>query len=228
MAGDKKARQQGNEPMGQRHSMSSVHTPPVRPSAGLLLVAGAILSLTGCSAARRFEPAQDPDTLPGTSFLHYLATVPVVSVEEGCRAILLVANGVEKHRTHRERYAELLRRGMVREAWQLQPGDMLDKGTLAYMAHKVCQLPGGLNTLLLGSWGLGDRRYALKEVSAAGIMPYDVPYRVLRGGELLAVLAKIDAYMAEHELYEWGRKEVDGPSDLPTTTHPDRRGAQTP
>ena len=79
MAGNKTARQQGNEPMAHRHSMSSDRVPRVRPSAGLLLVAGAILSLTGCSAARRFEPAQDPDTLSGTSFLHYLATVPVVS-----------------------------------------------------------------------------------------------------------------------------------------------------
>jgi hypothetical protein len=227
MAGDKTTRQQGNEPMGQRPSMSSAHMPRVRPSAGLLLLTGAILSLTGCSTARRFEPAQDPDTLPGTSFLHYLATVPVVSVEEGCRAILLVADGVEKHRTHQERYAELLRRGMVREAWRLQPGDMLDKGTLAYMAHKVCQLPGGVNTFLLGSWGLGDRRYALKDLSAAGIMPYDVPYRVLRGGELLAVLARIDAYLAEHEIYEWGRPEVDSPQDLPRATLPDRRGAQS-
>ena len=192
----------------------------------LLLTTGAVLALTGCSAARRFEPAQDPDTLPSTAFMHYLATVPVVSVEEGCRAILLVADGEEHYPTHQERYAELLGRGVVREAWQLRPNDMLDKGTLAYMAYKVCRLPSSLNTLLLGSWGLGDRRYALKEVTAAGIMPYDVSYRVVRGGELLAVLTKIDAYLAEHGMYEWDRRDVDSPHDLPAATIPGRGEGQ--
>ncbi|HUU85928.1 MAG TPA: hypothetical protein VM243_20715 [Phycisphaerae bacterium] len=185
--------------------------------AALLLLGFALaIMLTGCAAPRRFEPAQNPDALPATSFLHYLATVPVVSVEEGCRAILLVTDGKEQYTTHDERYAELLRRGFARRAWRLRPGDMLDKGTLAYLACKVCNLPGGVNTLLFGRWGLGDRRYALKEVAAEGIMSYDVSYRVVRGGELLTTLTKIDAYLAEHQRYEWDRQEPDSPHDLPT------------
>jgi hypothetical protein len=140
--------------------------------------------------------------------------VPVASVEEGCRAILLVADGVENYPTHDQRYAELVRRGMVREAWQLRPGDMLDKGTLAYMAYRVCNLPGGLNMHLLGSWGLGDRRYALKAAAAAGIIRYDVPYRAVRGGELAAVVGRIDAYLAEHKIYRWDLPEMDSPHDL--------------
>ena len=183
-----------------------------------LVVVCAALVVSGCGGPRRFEPAQNPDALPSTSFLHYLATVPVASVAEGYRAILLVADGEENWTTHEQRRAELTRRGLVREAWRLEPNDMLDKGTLAYMTSGVCRLPEGLNTLLLGSWGLGDRRYALKQVAAAGIMDYDVPYRVLRGGEVLGILAKVDAYMAEHEIYEWGRPEVDSPHDLPATT----------
>ncbi len=189
----------------------------LRVAVALMFVCPA-LAISGCGGPRRFEPAQNPDALPSTSFLHYLATVPVASVAEGYRAILLVADGEEKWTTHEQRSAELTRRGMVHEAWRLEPNDMLDKGTLAYMASGVCRLPDGLNTLLLGSWGLGDRRYALKQVAAAGIMDYDVPYRVLRGGEVFGILAKVDAYMAEHEIYEWGRPEVDSPHDLPAAT----------
>jgi hypothetical protein len=156
-------------------------------------------AVAGCSVARRYQPAQDPSTLDGTSFLHYLATVPVVSVEEGCRAMLLAADGAERYGSDEERMAELLRRGVVREVWNLRPGDVLDKGTLAYMAYKTCDLPGGLNMHLLASWGLGDRRFALKEAAAAGIMPYDSAHSPVRGGELVSVLTKMDEHLAEQE-----------------------------
>ena len=151
----------------------------------------------GCSTVRRYEPQQDPDALDATSFLHYLATVPVASVEEGCRAMLLVADGAERFDSHQERFAELLRRGTVRRAWNLQPDHVLDKGTLAYMACKTCRLPGGVNMHLLASWGLGDRRYALKEAVAAGIMAYDSAHSPVRGGELVSVLSRIDDHLAE-------------------------------
>ena len=82
------------------------------------------------------------------------------------------------------------------------------------MAFATCRMPGGVNTALFGSWGLGDRRYALKEVVAAGIMPYDVPYHVVRGGELMAALTEIDEYLAKHGAYEWEQREIDSPEDL--------------
>jgi len=166
-------------------------------SAWLLASVCLTAAVTGCSTVRRYQPEQDPGTLDGTSFLHYLATVPVVSVEEGCRAMLLAADGTEQYTSHEERVAELLRRGVVREAWNLQPDQVLDKGTLAYMTHKTCNLPGGLNMHLLASWGLGDRRYALKELVAAGIMPYDSAHSPVRGGELVSVLTKIDEHLAK-------------------------------
>ena len=174
--------------------------------------AGLVVLLAGCSTVRNYEPEVDPNSLDSTCFLHYLSTVPVASVGEGCRAILLAADGAEDHDTYEERYAELVRRGIVRPAWNLRPDYVLDRGTLAYMAARVCRLPGGLNTHLLGSWGLGDRRYAMKDVAAAGIMPYDVPERAVRGGELLGVLGKIDEYLAEHGMYEWSSPDVDNPA----------------
>ena len=85
------------------------------------------------------------------------------------------------------------------------------------MAARVCRLPGGVNTHLLASWGLGDRRYALKDATAAGLMSYDTPDRAVRGGELLGTLAKIDEYLAEHGLYDQGRSEAKPPTDAGPT-----------
>ncbi len=187
---------------------------------GLAVVAGMVLLSAGCASLRNYEPTVDPNTLDGTAFLHYLGTVPVASVEEGCRAMLLAADGSDSCTTHEERYAELLRRGFVRDSWRLSPGNVLDKGTLAFMATKVCRLPGGVDSLLLGSWGLSDRRYALKDAVAAGLMSYSTPERAVRGGELLSVLAKVDEYMAEQGLYDWTATEADAPADLPAAMPP--------
>ena len=177
-------------------------------------VATALFALSaGCAGVRNYEPSVAPDSLDGTSFLHYLGTVPVASVGEGCRAILLAADGTEAFDTHEERYAELIRRGLVRPAWGLQGDHVLDKGTLAFMAARVCRLPGGVNTHLLASWGLGDRRYALKDAAAAGLMSYDTPDRAVRGGELLSTLGKIDDYLAEGDLYDQGQSEAEPSAD---------------
>lgn len=177
-------------------------------------VAAALFALSaGCAGVRNYEPSVAPDSLDGTSFLHYLGTVPVASVGEGCRAILLAADGTEAFDTHEERYAELIRRGLVRPAWGLQGDHVLDKGTLAFMAARVCRLPGGVNTHLLASWGLGDRRYALKDAAAAGLMSYDTPDRAVRGGELLSTLGKIDDYLAEGDLYDQGQSEAEPSAD---------------
>jgi hypothetical protein len=165
----------------------------------------------GCAGVRNYEPSVDPNTLSATGFLHYLGTVPVASVEEGCRAMLLAADGSESFETHEQRYTELVRRGMVREAWKLQANHVLDKGTLAYMATRACRLPRGVNSCLFGSWGLGDRRYALKDAVAAGLMAYDTPEHAVRGGELVSTLAKIDDHMAKHGLYEQSQPDAPSP-----------------
>ncbi len=165
----------------------------------MVILTGVVVGtlLAGCASERRYEPAVDPNTLDGTTFLHYLGTVPVVSVEEGCRAILLAADGQESSDSHEARYDELVHRGYVRSAWRLEPQHVLNKGTLAYMAMRVADVHGGVNSHLLGSWGLGDRRYALKDAAAAGLMPYGVHHHAVRGGELLSVLSRLDENLAD-------------------------------
>ncbi len=177
---------------------------------GVLMVVG--LLLAGCASVRHYEPDVDPNSLDGTTFIHYLGTVPVASVEEGCRAILLVADEDEDFGSHHDRYAELVGRGVIRASWRLEPGQVLDRGTLAFMAARVCRIPKGVNSLLLGSWGLGDRRYALKDVVAAGLMSYGMPGHAVRGGELVSVLTKMDEYLSEQDTRDQGQSEGRGVS----------------
>jgi hypothetical protein len=60
------------------------------------------------------------------------------------------------------------------------------------MIMKVCRIPGGLNSLAFGSWGLGDRRYALRELVYRGMIGQGVSYQVITGPELVSLLSKAD------------------------------------
>jgi hypothetical protein len=179
-----------------------------------------LVGLVGCAGPRKFQPELDHETLDQTRFVHYLATLPVVTVDEAARAMLILADGTETHATYEQRVAELEQRGIVRKAWHLKPDHVLDKGTLGYMLLKVCRLPGGVNTLLFGSWGLGDRRYALKEVADVGLLTYGPDYHPVTGGELVAALARADTYMAEHGIYGSPEPRVDRPADLTSPPSP--------
>lgn len=148
----------------------------------------------GCSLPRRnFEPPVEPNSLNDAQFLHYLATVPLVSVDEGARAVLMLVGDSTRWPAFEDRLAELDRRGGIRPAWKLEPEDMLDMGTLAMMLRSVVTMPGGANNALSSATGIGERRYALKSCMDAGVLPNSRPRGPVRGGELVAALAKVEA-----------------------------------
>lgn len=167
-----------------------------------LVLVGLFGTLGGCAYSRQYEPSVDPNTLSDVQFVHYLVTVPVVTVEEGCRAVMIAADGEDSFSDHGERYAAMEQRGLVRAAWKLEGQQVLDTGTLAFMLSKVCSLPPSVNSVLLGSWGLGDRRYALKQAVRYNLIRYAPPYKSVTGGEMVAALASADEYMARHGVYE--------------------------
>ncbi|MFH0980097.1 MAG: hypothetical protein V2A79_00975 [Planctomycetota bacterium] len=190
-----------------------------------LAVVTAVLGVTsGCAAPQRtYQPAQDHNTLNEIEFVHYLSGVPTVSVDEGLHAMLLLADGEDSAGNFEARRALLVDRGIVREAWGLQADDLLDKGTLAYMIVKICKLPGGLNDFLLGSWGLGDRRYALRTATWHEMLPYGMPYHAVAGGELLTAITKAAEYLEREGRLggmptAWGGHV--GGKDLATKTWP--------
>ena len=173
----------------------------IRYSTFCIHLATAALIVAGCAAPRRsYEPEQDVSALSDVLFLHYLATVPVVTVDEGFRAVLMLVDTPEDVSTFPARRAVLAHMGAIKPAWELEPEQVLNKGTLAHMVRTVCGLPPGLNELWLSPLGLGDRRYALKTCVYVGVMSSGLSYAPVTGGELLSVITKVESHLASRSL----------------------------
>jgi len=165
-----------------------------------LLVALAVAA--GCTAPRTQAPEVDPNALGDVEFQAYLAETPLVTVDEAYRAILILADGEDTSKTFEERQQKLDSRDIARAAWKLQPNDYINKGTVAYMVYRICKMKGGINMVVFGSWGLGDRHYALRELVYNNLADDTSEYAFIRGGELISMLSKADEYMRKHKVYE--------------------------
>jgi hypothetical protein len=174
----------------------------VRRIAALAVIVPIWAVTTGCAVT---VPRADLDSssLGDPEFLSYLADRPLVSTDEAYRAVLILADGQTGPDSFEQREAELMGRGIARAAWGLTPDRAVDKGAAAFMVMRACQIKGGLNCRLLGSWGLGDRRYALGELSFLGLLPEQAgaDYEPIAGGELVGLLHKADEYMEQAGLY---------------------------
>jgi hypothetical protein len=163
------------------------------------LVHGVVLAGFGCAQPRRsFVPEVDPATLSDVAFTHYLAQAPVVTVDEGQRAVLMLVGTNDAGRTPDERRAALLRRGAIKPRWNLEPDQRLDFGTLAYMLRTVCEVPRGLNDVVSDWTGLGDRRAALRTCGFYELLPHRLPHEAVTGGELLSAITTAEAYLERH------------------------------
>ncbi len=158
---------------------------------GMVLV---IVTLPSCVTPRRtFQPDVDPAQLDDVAFVHYLATVPTVTVAEGMRAVVLLLPPDERGDAERPREI-LTERGAFKEGWRLDSDATLDKGTLAFMLRTVCSLPRSLSETVWS--GFGDRRFALHTCVDAGLLPYGASHEPVRGGELLSALTKAEEILA--------------------------------
>lgn len=178
-----------------------------------LMSAMAVVTLlpVGCVVQPTYEPAQEHGKLGEVEFIHYVASQPVLTFDEGCRAVLIVADGKETYDDFDSRFAELESRGYVRAYWGLKPDSMLDRSTLAYMIFQMCDLPHGVGTFLTQYVHPSDRRYALREVVHHRIMNYGATYEVLTGDEVLGALAGAEDYLAKTGRFESGEKELLAP-----------------
>lgn len=162
-----------------------------------------ILGAPGCAQPRLEPPEVAPDTLDDDAFLGYLADTTLVTVEEAYRAVILLAEGADPNETFDERRAWLEQRDIARAAWTLERNHYIDQGAVAYMVCKVLQIKGGLSRMMLGSWGLGDRRYAHRELVYRGLMEVQgAPFSPMTGGEFAHLLGMADEYMAAEGIYE--------------------------
>jgi len=163
----------------------------------LAVAVALLLFQPNCIAPRRvIAPPVDPATLDDTAFLHYLATVPTVTVAEGVRAVGLLTGPSQQPASFEVQRGLLEGLGAVKPRWRLQPSETLDKGTLAYMLTVVCKTPKSLNEAVSAITGLGDRRYALKTCIDEGLMPYGLAHDAVMGGELITSLSKAENFLA--------------------------------
>jgi hypothetical protein len=147
---------------------------------------------------RQAGEAAEPD-----AFLHeHLPQQGVVTVAEGYRAMVMLAEGEDPYTSFEEREAVLLCRGIVRKAWKLCPDQALNRATAAYMAMQVMCIKGGVNCQILGRAGIGDRRYALRELAYRDLMPLGPEYQFITGSELVDLMARADEYMARRGRYD--------------------------
>jgi hypothetical protein len=162
---------------------------------GVFLLMAPGLVLIGCSAPHRtYQPPQDPSALDDTAFLHYLATVPTVTVAEGVRAVGLLLDPTPGPASFDDQRCRLKKVGALKPGWALAPEETLEKGTLAFMLSVVCKTPRSLNESAATLTNLGDRRYALKTCIDEGLLPYGLPHDPVTGGELLSALSRAERY----------------------------------
>ncbi len=171
-----------------------------RPSRAIILLLG--LGAIGCSQMTRVEQAEQGDKAELDDFLHqHLQEAPMVTVAEAYRAMLYLADGEEQYDGFEAREAALYERGIARPEWKLQATACIDRGSVAYMVCKICRIRGGVNYTLFGGLGIGDRRYAVRELIYRRMLDEGADYRYLSGAEMVSLMAKADQYMAEHGLY---------------------------
>ncbi len=176
--------------------------PNIKAVFSTLLACSVVLVGVGCAGPRMDTPEVNPGELSDVGFQAYLAGVSLVTVDEAYRAMLILADGEDLSSTFDARRQTLESRGIANPAWDLQPEDVIDSGSVACMVCQICQIDGGVNMRLFGKARLGDRRYALRELIYREMIEDTVDYQYMTGPSLFALMRKADAHMEEKGLYE--------------------------
>ncbi len=128
-------------------------------------------------------------------FIDCMVHKPKCTVADAVRAICMLESGGDIGQNYQQRYEYLKQRGIIRDNWHLKPEQWIDRGTLAYMLLKTAKIKGGINIFLFASWGLGDRRYAYREMLYHELMEEGVSYNYVSGPELITAVGNVDRYM---------------------------------
>jgi len=177
-------------------------------SIALLVVIG-----SGCAGPRHSTPSVDANELSDEGFQSYLAEIDLVKVDEAYRAMLILADGEDTCESFDARRAALESRGIVKSNWRLEPENVIDAGSVAFMICRICKIRGGVSYNLFGGLGLGDRRYALRELEYREMIDDKVDYQYVTGASLVGLMAKADALMEQKGLYETETIELSDETD---------------
>lgn len=163
----------------------------------------------GLQQGSKPDQAQAGQQVNPDAFLHdHLQSEPIVTVAEAYRAMVMLSEGDDKYDSFASREEYLLQKGdrpLGVEA-QTRRGDRPWQRGLYGAADFES---GGVNMNLFGRLlGVADRRYAVRELAYIELMEDRPPYRFISGAELVDLMGKADAYMAENGLYPEERTDV--------------------
>lgn len=200
----------------------------------MILAAPMLVSLA-CAGPRTTQPRVDSNTLDDNGFQFYLNEVDLVTVDEAYRAILILTDGKDTSENFQERAQKLENRGIVRAAWDLQPDNVIDAGSVAYMVCQICDLKGGVNARLLRPTRLGDRRYALRELVYRQMIDDHVDYEYVTGAAMFALMRKADALRTKKglnatkgvDLTDEGDRDAEGHLIVPAPVPPPAKAPNT-
>lgn len=120
-------------------------------------------------------------------FFRELLEQKVTTVDDGCRAILLVLERPVPEKP-RERLRAVEKLGLLPRDLDRDPMGRFTAGMLGYLVCKATGLRGGLTMRISGV----SERYGLKECVARKWIGPGPTYRSVSGGELLSVLRRIE------------------------------------
>lgn len=183
----------------------------------------AVVSVVGCAHPRKTVLETDPSTLDDVTFQAYIADLPVLTVDEACRAVLILYDGQDPSKNWQQRRERALERGLIRKTWRLSPEDVVDRGTVAYMICRTCRIRGGINAMVFGAVGIGDRRYAHRELVYLGLLSQGSVRQAMTGAQMVSLLGKADELMEKKRLYETETLDIGKEEDL---VGPSKPGAQ--
>ena len=159
--------------------------------------------MVGCTQTLRTEQANTGERVDIDTFLHeHLQQTPAVTTAEAYRAMLILADGEDTADGFEAREQALFDRGIARPQWKLQHDQCIDRGAIAFMVTRVLAFDASVNRNVLGATGVGDRRYANRDLIAADMLRDSPDYAYMTGSELVHLMASADAWMAEHGRYE--------------------------
>lgn len=179
--------------------------------AGLVILAAVV----GCSQTAKPGPAATQPaaevpavttpgpgmTAGGMDFMDVMARQAECTFADAVRGVAMVATGQDVPGGFEAQYRFLLDKGAVRPGWNIKPEQWVDQGTLAFMLYRAMALRGGVNMVVFASWGLGDRRYAFRELRYRGVLEHGSEVTYVTGPALVTALTKADEYMLKAGKY---------------------------
>ena len=150
------------------------------------------------AAALALLLAPSPASADKNAFFRQLNDKPTAEFRDLVAVVHMLTRNAHEEKPFDQLRAELVTEGHLPSDWVYKPESPVTKGMAAYgVCAALANVPegehgitGGLTLMVFGN----SERYALRECLHLGIVMPGYPGRYVRGGELLGILARAQAY----------------------------------